>query len=207
MIVPKLHDSPLRRFDATGLPLLIARLVLAYIFITFGVAKLADPFMFLKMLRLYHLYPESPPYFMNLTVIVLPWLEIVTGTALLIGLRVRGAALIQLLMLVPFTIAVLRRAFEMMRLDPNLPFSLVKFDCGCGSGEEIIWRKTLLNSALIILAAYALFSRTRRFCLERFFDSRQFDSHYCHLCGYSSPRLANGVCDRCISAPLIPAQS
>jgi len=198
------HNSTLRRFDATGLPLLFARLVLAYIFITFGVAKLADPFSFLKALRMYHLFPESPPYYMNLTAIVLPWLEIVTGTALLIGLHIRSAALIQLLMLIPFTIAVLRRALEMIA-QTSQSFFDIKFDCGCSGGEEIIWRKTLLNSALIILSAYAVFSGTRRFCLERFFDSRQHDSKYCHLCGYSSHRLKSGVCDRCISAPLIPA--
>lgn len=187
--------------DAGGVPLLIARLVLAYMFISMGAAKLADPVLFLKMIRMYEIVPERPPYFLNGIAIVLPWLEIVTGTALLVGLQIRGAALLQLLLLVPFTGAILRRTFNIMAQE-GIKFTQVKFDCGCGGGEEIIWQKTLTNAGLFVLALLAFLSRSRRFTLERKFDERQPYSAYCHLCGYAMQHSTNGVCAHCKSLPM-----
>lgn len=200
MIEPR--PSASRRLDASGLPLLIARLILAYMFITMGAAKVADPWTFAKIIRQYGIFPDSAPYLLNLTAVVLPWLEIVTGAALLVGINVRGAALIQLLMLVPFTWAILHRAFQ-MQVETGKSFFEIKFDCGCGGGIEIIWQKVLKNAGLILLALYAVLSRTRRWCLDRFFDHRQADSKYCHICGYSTRRPASGVCEHCALAPVL----
>jgi len=194
---------PLGRLDATGVPLLIARLVLAYMFITMGAAKLADPITFLKLVRMYEIVPEHPPHFLNSIAVMLPWFEIVTGTALLIGILLRGAALTQLLMLVPFTFAVLRRTMHIMQAEGKV-FTDVKFDCGCGGGEEIIWRKVLINAALFVLALYVFFSRSRRFTLERTLDGRQPDSAYCHLCGYAVRKPVAGLCEVCATPPVLP---
>jgi len=35
-------------------------------------------------------------------------------------------------------------------------FTDIKFDCGCGGGEVVIWKKLIENSALILLAVLLL---------------------------------------------------
>ena len=149
--------------DGSGIPLLLARLVLAATFIYMGVIKLGEPFDFLKQLRMYHMLPESPPLFMNTTAIVLPWLEIVAGVALIIGFSLRGAAAMIGIMLCVFTPAILVRALA-IQAEKGISFFEIAFDCGCGSGPVVIWTKLLTNAGLFALVVIALWSRSRRYC-------------------------------------------
>ena len=164
--------SLLRRMDDSGVPLLIARLVLAATFIYTGSAKIADPVDFLKQIRMFQMLPETPPVYLNASAIVIPWLEVVAGTALLIGLHVRGAAAASLIMLCTFTPAILLRALA-VRAEQGISFFDVKFACGCaGSAEVIIWTKLLANVGLIALSSVALFSRSNRFLIGPWLDQR-----------------------------------
>ena len=149
--------------DGSGIPLLLARLVLAAMFIYMGVIKLTEPFDFLKQVRMYHMLPESPPLFMNTTAIVLPWLEIVAGIALIIGFSLRGAAAMIGIMLCVFTPAILVRALA-IQAEKGISFFEIAFDCGCGSGSVVIWTKLLTNAGLFALVVIALSSRSRRYC-------------------------------------------
>lgn len=154
-----------RRIDDSGIPLLLARAVLGLTFIYMGGHKLGDPIDFLKLVRQYQMLPETPAIFLNSTAIVLPWLEIVSGVALLLGLRHRGAAACIALMLCVFTPAILLRALRMLN-DDGGSFWDIKFDCGCGAGEVIIWQKLLSNTGLLALAVFALLSSSTRWCLS-----------------------------------------
>jgi hypothetical protein len=80
---------------------------------------------------------------------------------LLAGVAVRGAALVLVAMLVPFTLAILRRALE-VQAGQAIPFCAVKFDCGCGAGEVVICRKLIENALLTALAAWLAVSRQGR---------------------------------------------
>jgi hypothetical protein len=73
-------------------------------------------------------------------------------------------------MLVVFIPAIALRTLAMMRADPQLSFFDVQFDCGCGTGVEIIWIKLLKNTGLTLLALIVLFSRSRRFCVANLFE-------------------------------------
>jgi hypothetical protein len=42
----------------------------------------------------------------------------------------------------------------------------VKFDCGCGTGEEFICRKLLENILLVLLTGWLLFGRGRQLSLR-----------------------------------------
>jgi uncharacterized membrane protein YphA (DoxX/SURF4 family) len=160
----------LRRVDDSGVPRLISRLVLAGTFLYTGSAKIADPVDFLKQIRMFQMLPESPPVFLNASAIVIPWLEVVVGTALLIGLHVRGAAAASLIMLCTFTPAILLRALA-VRAQQGISFFDVKFACGCaGSAEVIIWTKLLANLGLVALAFVVLFSRSNRFLIGPWLD-------------------------------------
>ncbi|UCG17300.1 MAG: DoxX family membrane protein [Phycisphaerales bacterium] len=155
----------LRRMDDTGIPLLLIRLVLAGAFISMGLSKMLDPVDFLKLVREYHLLPESPPHFLNLTAVALPALEVVCGVALLAGVAVRGAAVTFLGMLVVFTGAVLVRSLAIYG-QGDVAYCAIRFDCGCGGGDVFICTKILENAGLILLSLMVVMSRSRRFCLS-----------------------------------------
>ena len=193
----------IRRLDASGIPLLAARLVLGGMFIYMGAHKAADPVEFLKLVRQYQMLPESPAVFLNGTAIVLPWLEVLCGVALILGTSVRGAAGLMAVMLCVFTPVIFLRAME-IRAQTGTPFFQIAFDCGCGSGEVIIWKKLLGNLGLAALALLALWSRSRRFCLALWFAGRRPDSLYCHWCGYAVQHPQMGLCGKCATPPPFP---
>lgn len=160
------QHSLIRRLDDTGLPLALARLILGGLFVWMGIHKIQDPVSFLKQIRLYEMLPESPSYFLNGTAILLPWLEVVCGLALIAGTHLRGAGAMLALMLATFTPAIFFRAMAIHHT-AGTPFFDIAFDCGCGSGEVIIWKKLLGNTALFLGALIPIFSQSRRFCIGR----------------------------------------
>ncbi len=160
--------STLRRLDRSGLPLLIARVVLGGLFVYMGTSKVSHPIEFLKQIRLYHMMPEDPPHFLTLTAIVLPWIELLTGVALILGIWLRGAALLIAVMLAVFTPAIFLRAWAIHN-QTGTPFLAIQFDCGCGAGVVVTWKKLLENTGLFFLALYAMISSSRRFCLSFLF--------------------------------------
>lgn len=190
--------SIIQRADATGVPLLVVRLLLGGLFVWMGFHKLADPITFLKQVHLYDLLPESPSLLLNATAIVLPWLEIICGVLLLLGFFVRGAAAQLVVMFCVFTPAIFLRAMA-IRAAEGTPFFEIAFDCGCGSGVVIIWKKLLTNAGLFALSLLAMISRSRRFCLSMWFERRRMDPAFCHLCGYAARSTTAGVCDCCYS--------
>jgi uncharacterized membrane protein YphA (DoxX/SURF4 family) len=133
---------------------LLARWALGAYFIWMGWHKAVDPVGFLKLVRAYDLV--ETPVLLNLIAAGLPWFEIFCGLLLLVGVFPRGAALLIFAMLVPFTLAILRRALRLHETG-SLPFCLIKFDCGCGSGEVFVCRKLGENTAWIALSAWLAF--------------------------------------------------
>lgn len=107
---------------------------------------------FLKSIHAYGVLPTQPPWILNLTAVGLPWLEVICGLALILGPFRRGAAALSFLSLAAFTTAITLRSFEVMAED-GVGFFALSFDCGCGSGEVIIWQKLLFNLALILATA------------------------------------------------------
>ena len=133
---------------------LLARWVLGGYFIWMGWHKAMDPVGFLNLVRAYDLV--ETPLLLNLIAAGLPWFEIFCGLLLIVGVVPRGAALLILAMLVPFTLAILRRALHLHETG-TLPFCLIKFDCGCGSGEVLVCHKLSENICWILLSAWLAF--------------------------------------------------
>lgn len=163
------EPSTMKRLGASGVPLLIARLIVGGLFIYMGIMKVAGTVAFLKLIKLYHILPLQPPIFINATAITLPWIEIVCGVALVTGVFRRGGAVIITSMLLVFTPAILIRAIDLYAGGTGeFPtFCDVAFDCGCGGGAINSCRKLAENSGLLLLAVFAIFSSSRRFCLAR----------------------------------------
>ena len=155
-------NAPAARPARAGLEIaaVLARWLLGGLFVWLGLSKALHPVEFLKLVRQYELTGN----FVWLNVIAggLPWFEVFCGVLLVAGVAVRGTALLLILMLIPFSAAVLHRALA-LKASLGIPFCAVKFDCGCGSGEVHICGKLLENAALLLLAAWLLTGRGRRF--------------------------------------------
>src|SRR5689334_21372353 len=149
--IPQAAAPPTRAyFDYLGTA---ARWVLGLMFIYMGWSKAVHPEAFLKLIRQYDLTNSS--FVLNSIAAGLPWFEIFCGILLVAGIGARGSALLVLMMLLPFTLVVLKRALAISDLQ-HIAFCAVKFDCGCGNGEVLICRKLVENSLLMLLSGIVL---------------------------------------------------
>jgi uncharacterized membrane protein YphA (DoxX/SURF4 family) len=143
--------------------LVLARWVLAGLFISMGLSKALHPVEFLKLVRQYDLIDH--PQLLNFVAATVPWFEIFCGLLLLLGIAVRGTALMLAGLLVFFTVVVWLRALDLQAAG-NLPFCSIRFDCGCGGGPVLICRKLVENVVLLAIAIGLMFGRGQRFCLR-----------------------------------------
>lgn len=138
-------DSPTRRILIKAAAY-VARAILALALIAAGTVKIIHPATFVTDIWSYRLVPESWAYWIAA---VLPWLEVVTGAALLTGRQLRGARAIAAGLLLVFLVA--------------LVISWVRgldIACGCfggdattGTGTNYPW---LVFRDLLLLACLAL---------------------------------------------------
>lgn len=149
------------RSQAPDLAAVLVRWLLGGLFLYLGLNKALQPVEFLKLVRQYELV-ESP-LLLNAMAALLPWFEVFCGLLLLGGVAVRGAALMLVLMLVPFTVLILQRAWA-LQAALAIPFCAVKFDCGCGTGEVLICGKLIENGVLLLLSGGLLWGRGRYLC-------------------------------------------
>jgi uncharacterized membrane protein YphA (DoxX/SURF4 family) len=86
-------------------PLLIAllRVALGAVFIVASLDKIQNPEAFSTTIANYRLLPYK---FINGTAIVLPWLEVITGTFLVLGVWIRANTMIVWGLLLAFSIAI-----------------------------------------------------------------------------------------------------
>ena len=141
-----------RSSTLTNLFFLTARLLVGAVFIYAGAIKIIDPYGFAKNVFQYQILTGQ---WINMTALVLPWLEVITGLALIFVPRLRrGAAAWIGLMLMVFIAAV---GFSMYR---GLDIS-----CGCLStspdAAKIGWKKIIENIILGALTV-SIFFRTSK---------------------------------------------
>ena len=128
------------------------RLVLGGVFIAAAWFKIKDPADF--ALNIFH-YRLAPGAMINPSAILLPWLELLCGVAIIAAPRLRaGAAWLILLMLVVFTAAV------GISVAHGLDIS-----CGCfspsGQGQRVGWMKIGENAAMIAGAMFLVWRERR----------------------------------------------
>ena len=114
-----------------------ARIVLGGVFIYASYDKILHPEPFAEAVFNYQILPD---FLVNLTAIVLPWLELFLGVFLLIGIWLPGAAVLSTLLLTAFMGAML---FNFAR---GLDIS-----CGCFSTEEPLTIWTILRDGMFLL--------------------------------------------------------
>ncbi len=112
------------------------RWYLGYVFIAACLHKIAHPGMFAVDVATYDILPLA---LINLMALILPWMELFTGVMLVVGFRVRAAALLVLGMMVMFIVALA------LALHAGLDMS-----CGCfasqgAQGEDAISIETVFR--------------------------------------------------------------
>jgi len=134
---------------------ILVRIALGIIFIIAAWPKIYDPPSFAHMIWNYKILPSS---WINPMAIVLPWLEMVCGLALVAGIHRRGAALLVTGMLLVFIAALLT---DIVR---DIPVN-----CGCfsvtpvqRSHEELVAEMkadTLRDLGMLLMSFQALLTR------------------------------------------------
>jgi len=124
---------------------LVIRLYIGSIFIYASMSKITDPAVFAENIAAYRIMPY---WGLNLTAIILPWLELICGFLLIIGLRTRATALILAGMLSIFTAFVIINIFRGSDIS-----------CGCFDvvGEPIGWAKVAQNTTWFIMTIMIFF--------------------------------------------------
>lgn len=140
-----------------------ARWLVGGLFIYMGLSKALHPVEFLKLVRQYQMVDHH--LVLNLVSSALPWFEIFCGLLLVLGVAVRGVALLLVAMLIPFTILIFQRALGIQEAR-HIPFCTIKFDCGCGAGEVLICRKLAENTLLTALSVWLACWRQHVLCLR-----------------------------------------
>src|SRR5262245_3637945 len=84
-----MNTSPSRAWAAAGIA---ARWIVGGLYIWMGLRKAGDPVGFLKLLHQYNL--TDVPLLLNLIAAALPWVEVTCGVLLVLGVAVRGTALV-----------------------------------------------------------------------------------------------------------------
>jgi uncharacterized membrane protein YphA (DoxX/SURF4 family) len=141
-----------------GYLILIARLVLGMLFIIASADKLADPSVFAGTIGNYRIMST------DLALVVatfLPWLELLCGLGILLGVRVHTNSAILAGLLVVFTISVI--AALLRGLD---------ISCGCFTQDpeagKIGWLKVGENSLMLLAAIVLVFSTNAKFTVESY---------------------------------------
>jgi len=137
---------------------LLARLYLGGLFVWAAVHKIADPGAFALDVATYQFLPLP---LINLFALGLPWVEVLAGAMLVLGLRVRAAALLVALMMVAFLIALGHA------LHAGLDLSCGCFASGGAAADPISWRTLVRDGLWLLLALYVLALDRRPIGVER----------------------------------------
>ena len=138
---------------------LVLRWILGVTFMVASYHKIVSPAHFAKIIYGYYLFPGTA---INIIAIVLPFLELFSGVALILGIYPRSAVLILNLMLLGFITV----------LGINLARGQ-QFDCGCfsftDSGYTYTAGQLLLRDVLLLAAGLQVlfFDSRRRWCLRQ----------------------------------------
>ncbi|HWR83466.1 MAG TPA: MauE/DoxX family redox-associated membrane protein [Candidatus Deferrimicrobium sp.] len=130
---------------------LVVRLAVGVTFIYASAYKIIEPGTFAKSLWYYHLVPGQ---LINLMALILPWVELVCGLALIVGLLYDGAVILVNMMMAAFILA--------------LGTTIVRgidIDCGCfkagQAATEAAWGALGFDLVLVLLTLQLLFSRSK----------------------------------------------
>ena len=130
--------------------IVVIRILLGAVFLWASFDKIIDPSKFARDISNYHIIPFGLE---NIIAIVLPWLEFLIGSGLILGILVDGAVLLSGILLISFNVLI---AQAMLR-----GFNI---DCGCGLKEgQLVGVEKLLENFVFLGGAYLVYLRSKKF--------------------------------------------
>ena len=150
--------SVLRNILSNPYVTLLSRLVLGGVFLVAGITKAFDAGGFASSIRSYEL--GLPEWFVSLSAFGLPYLEILVGAYLIVGLFTNISAWATNAMMIVFILALLQGALRGLEID-----------CGCFGGattEESpsLWSAFARDIGLLALGLHIAFAPTGRFSVD-----------------------------------------
>jgi len=130
---------------------LICRIFLGFLFIYASLEKILQPEEFAKQVGYYKALPIGLE---NLLAIVLPWTELIVGICLLAGLFVDGAALLSIIMMLVFILAISQ---AMLRG--------IDISCGCfkiSADSEKLGLHTIIRDIIFLIMSFVVLNRQER---------------------------------------------
>ena len=140
-------------------PILAAffRLILGLIFIYASIHKIADPFAFSEAIYNYRILPYV---LINPVAIWLPYLELLAGLCLLLGIYIKGGTLIIFILSLFFAIAV-----------GSVLFRGIDISCGCFYSSEVNrivdWVTIIYNLGFLIMGLQVLIFDKAKYALKK----------------------------------------
>lgn len=136
---------------------LLSRLLIGGMYIYAAWYKIIEPADYARSIWYYHLVPGK---LINLMAIILPWLEMLIGVALIVGIFYRGAALWSALLLLVFIAALTSTIARGLSID-----------CGCFKAAQqathSAWNSLIFDLVALIPALHLLVSRSRRWMIAK----------------------------------------
>jgi len=126
------------------------RIILGAVFLWASFGKILEPGDFARSISNYHIVPFGIE---NIVALILPWLELLIGMGLILGIMVDGSVQISAILLVMFILMIgqaMLRGFNI--------------ECGCGLKEgEMIGLNKILENIVFLGGAYIVMQRKKRF--------------------------------------------
>lgn len=139
------------------------RLILGCVFVYASFDKIAHPADFARIVYNYHFLPGSA---INLFALILPWLELIAGMALILGFFVESAALIIGFLLVIFVIALSSAVIRGLDIT-----------CGCfstsPSSEKIVWDTIIRDLIFLVLVVQVYYGYGGFGSVEKFIEGKK----------------------------------
>jgi uncharacterized membrane protein YphA (DoxX/SURF4 family) len=137
------------QFNKHTIPVIAARLLLGIIFIIASIDKIVSPDAFAASI---HAYRLTPAIIENLLAITIPWIELLCGCCLVMGVNVRASSFLLTILLGVFSVAI---SIALLRG--------LTIDCGCFGKEHLTpvsWGKVLEDVGLMVAGAYLIVVRS-----------------------------------------------
>ena len=128
---------------------LISRFIVGIVFIIASIDKIAVPELFAINIEGYNILPTS---FINITAIIIPWIELLCGIFLISGFYLRSSSFIVSIFLVLFILMITSAILRGLHID-----------CGCFGldSSEVSWYRVLEDIFLLLMTIHIYYYSTK----------------------------------------------
>ena len=155
----------MNKFLSNEYNVLTARVFLGAVFVIASIDKIADPAAFAQSISNYKIIAGASA---TVLATIVPWMELLAGLGMMMGILLRGSTLLAGTLLTIFTGCVISALLRHLDIS-----------CGCFTQDPgaatIGWYKVLENAVLIAVSVFLYYSRSTRFSIEQYLQTARRD--------------------------------